>query len=60
MNRKEIKSIAKSKLKGRWFNIVLLTLIIAIIEFGASEIIGRTEGITSNILNIANTYRELS
>ena len=56
MNRKEIKSIAKSKLKGRWFNIVLLTLIIAIIEFGASEIIGRTEGITSNILNIANNF----
>ena len=56
MNRKEIKSIAKSKLKGRWFNIVLLTLIIAIIEFGASEIIGRTAGITSNILNIANNF----
>ena len=56
MNRKEIKSVAKSKLKGRWFNIVLLTLIIAIIEFAASEIIGRTEGITSNILSIANNF----
>lgn len=56
MNRKEIKSIAKSKLKGRWFNIVLLTLIIAIIEFGASKIIGRTEGITSSILRIANNF----
>lgn len=56
MNRKEIKSIAKSKLKGRWFNIVLLTLIIAIIEFVASEIVGRSEGITSNILSIANNF----
>lgn len=56
MNRKEIKSIAKSKLKGRWFNIVLLTLIIAIIEFVASEVVGRSEGITSNILSIANNF----
>lgn len=56
MTRKEIKSIAKSKLKGRWFNIVLLTLIIALIELGANEIIGRTDGIVSTVLSLVNNF----
>lgn len=56
MNRKEIKSIAKSKLKGRWLNIVLLTLIIALLEVVASELIGRTEGMISTILSLANNF----
>jgi uncharacterized membrane protein len=56
MTRKEMKSIAKSKLKGRWFNIVLLTLIIALIELGASEIVGRTDGIVSTILSLVNNF----
>lgn len=38
MTRKEIKTLAKEKLKGRWTNIVLLTLILAIIEIVASQI----------------------
>ncbi|EGT3616847.1 DUF975 family protein [Clostridium perfringens] len=56
MTRKEIKSIAKSKLKGRWFNIVLLTLIIALIEFGVNQIIGRTDGVVSTVLRIVNNF----
>lgn len=56
MTRKEIKALSKSKLKGRWLNIVLLTLIIAIIELVASEIVQETDGMLSSILSIANSF----
>ena len=56
MNRKEIKSLAKAKLKGRWLNIVLLTLIIAIVEGVASSLIGETDGMVYTLLNLANNF----
>lgn len=56
MNRREIKSIAKSKLKGRWLNIILLTLIIAIIKAISSYAIENTEGAVSNLLNMADKF----
>lgn len=56
MNRKEIKSLAKAKLKGRWLNIVLLTLIIAIVESVVSSLISETDGMVYTLLNLANNF----
>ncbi len=38
MTRKEIKSLAKDKLKGRWKNIVLLTFILAVLEILVNQL----------------------
>lgn len=49
MTRKEMKALAKSKLKGRWTNIVLLTFIITIIESAIKYSISE-----SLIMNLTN------
>ncbi|EGT3616848.1 DUF975 family protein [Clostridium perfringens] len=55
MTRREIKSLAKDKLKGRWTNFVLLTLIIAAIELIVSFLINRIDSLSIfSILNICN------
>lgn len=49
MTRKEIKSLAKDKLRGRWTNIVLLTLILGILEILANHIAAKY-----SVLSFAN------
>lgn len=49
MTRKEMKALAKSKLKGRWTNIVLLTFIITIIESAVKYFVSE-----SSIMNLTN------
>ncbi|MGG5460134.1 DUF975 family protein [Clostridium sp. B9] len=57
MTRIEIKSLAEKKLKRRWTNFVLLTLIIGLVQgivtFGINELSG---GIIGSILSLANTF----
>lgn len=55
MTRKEMKSLAKDKLKGRWTNFVLLTLIIIAIELIVTYLINRIDSLAIfSILNICN------
>lgn len=49
MTRKEMKALAKAKLKGRWTNIVLLTLIIAMVELAVEWFVSG-----SSILSLTN------
>lgn len=57
MTRAEIKSLAEKKLKKRWTNFVLLTLIIGIIQGLATFIINILDGgIISSILSLANSF----
>lgn len=45
MTRREMKSLAKDKLKGRWTNFVLLTLIIIAIELIVTLLINRIDSL---------------
>lgn len=57
MTRKEIKSLAKDKLKGRWTNFVLLTLIIVAIELIVSFAINEIDSLAMfSILNLCNYF----
>lgn len=57
MTRKEIKSLAKDKLRGRWTNFLLLVLIVLGVQWLVTYFISNVESIgLSSILNLGNSF----
>lgn len=56
MTRREIKDLAKSKLKGRWTNFLLLMFIVLGVQWLVTDLISYMEvGIVSSILSLCNS-----
>lgn len=57
MTRREVKDLAESKLRGRWTNFVLLTLIVSIIQIAVTAIlVNMNEGVLHSILNLCDSF----
>ncbi len=57
MTRKEIKSLAQDKLRGRWTNFLLLVLIVLGVQGLVTYFISNIESIgLSSILNLGNSF----
>lgn len=55
MTRKEVKDLAESKLKGRWSNFVLLTLIVSVVQIVITFILfNMNEGVLHSILKLCD------